>query len=711
MILATLLSFMQCAFGQDDIIMTNGVMVGNIGDEVRYFYDPGGPATDQESGFFGQNLRDTMTLRTSVAHTVMYILFDSFGMGPGDTLFIFDGPDCNSPLIGVYNLVRSPGEIQGTDKSMTFVFHSDDQDIAGLQDGWVARVSAFDTIPTIIRFGKDNLDYSSLTCYAEFYDSGGENGNILQNNENPYEARYVEFTSPVGTHVKCEFTQFSVNGILKIYDGQFYDPNKRLIGQFCTSTLDATTNNMPPTFFSTGGTLSFVYKGAAGDQNKAGWRAVITCVPELFENEDNNPFVHIQTIPLGYYSDVEDPSVILLDSVHPTVVLQARVSAPGHYTNDYKVEQIPYDESAMLFSYNVGAPIPWPASVTNPDDKWAAPVELPFIFSFFGKPYTTICPSANAIISFDYHEPWSNCAWSTEIPPISPPYNSTNPPYNYVNSAYLVYEDIDPEPTHCSLNDAIRYGVYEAPGCGDCRAFVFNNKDMGLFSCCSSGSQYYNTYQMVLYEGTNIIDVYIRHRACCTNWNSGHGVIGLQNKTSSQILTVPGRDFNSNWTTQNEAWRFTPITPLDEQGEFSWYINDTNSVPFSHDKVILVSNPNTDVTQYISVYRYTDASDSRHILMDTTIVLCPHTDDPTDVAAREADFIVYPNPTRNVVYVEMRNTLEKPSSIEVMDFNGKLLFTVPAYEITKVDLSRLPAGIYFLNVHDRQNKMVKVVKQ
>ncbi len=267
----------------------------------------------------------------------------------------------------------------------------------------------------------------------------------------------------------------------------------------------------------------------------------------------------------------------------------------------------------------------------------------------------------------------------------------------------------------------VRRGVL---GYGEsCRAFVFNFLNVALYGNYTNPSDY-NSYQIVLYEGTNIIDVYVKHRNCCATTNDHtnenppkyykEGIIGLQNRTSSQILFAPGREMVTDgpgWCANEEAWRFTPITPLDEQGELTWYINDTNSMPYSHDKVILVNNPTETVTKYISVYKFTNASGSTYLLMDTTTVLCPHCGDPTEVAVHEDDFIVYPNPTRNVVYVKMRNPMDKPSSIKVMDFNGKLLFAVPAYEITKVDLSGLPAGIYFLDIYDRQKKMVKVVKQ
>lgn len=596
-----------------DIIMGTAALVNDIEDLPRNFYDPGGrpgnmgPNQDPD-GYFPQNCRDTMTLRVTISTAVMYALFEEFSMSVGDTLWIFDGPNCSSPLIGVYNLVNSPGEVFATGKNMTFVFHSDNQDVVGLQDGWVAKVYAYDTTQVTYIMG---TDYFNATCNAKFYDSGGPNGNIASNNENAF----AEFSSPVGTHIKCEFTQFSVNGILKIYDGQNADPNKRLIGQFCTATLDQSTGNKPPVLFSSGTALTFVYVGAAGDVGKAGWAAEISCVTDLFESPDGSACPSITNIPLGAYSNVNNPHVIDFDCSKPIVLLDAEVVATGPYSNDYTVRQIPYDENNMLFGYDEGTEIP-----ANTDDNWIAHQQLDFAFSFFGKTYQSVYPGANGLISFNQQNLSSSsaCSWATTVPPTQPPYGTT--PYNFTNCIYGVYEDINPSNSACPSNGKIRYGVL---GTQPCRAFVFNYRNIGLYSCCG-GANTYNTYQMVMYEGTNIIDIYIKHRANCSSWNGGRGVIGLQNNTSSQILVAPNRDFSSLWTTDNEAWRFTPITPLDENATMTWYegsVSPSNIIvtgSYASARKVTVSPQVT--TKYISEYTFTNAAGDQYTLRDTTLI-------------------------------------------------------------------------------------------
>lgn len=603
--------FCQTVVSQN-IIMGSQPLVGDIDDFVREFYDPGGTpenmgANADSNGYFATNLRDTMTLRVNMSNCVLYALFEEFAMTEGDTLWIFDGPDCQSPLIGAYNLVNSPGELLASGKNMTFVFHSDAEDIPGLTIGWIAKVYAYDTLPNNVSFG-DGYMYNT-TCLAEFYDSGGPTGNIVSNNENSSGTEFAQFTSPVGTHIKCVFSQFSVNGILKIYDGQYMDPNKRLIGQFCTSTLNTTTNNMPPVLFSSGNTLSFVYVGGSGDVSKAGWHATITCVSELFEAPNGSACPSITISPAGAYQNSPNSEIIEFDCENPIVMLEASVTATGRYTNDYTVKQLPYNENNMLFGYNEGTLIP-----AQVDDDWIANQQLPFTFIFFGQAYTHVYPGANGLISFNPQTVGSSCAWSTSVPQASPPYSSM--PYNYANCIYGVYEDI--YPGHYLNPGGIRYGVLgEYP----CRTFVFNYQGVGLYSCYTQGNNMYNTYQMIMYEGTNIIDIYIKHRANCSSWNGGRGVIGLQNKTSSQILTAPGRDFNTSWSADNEAWRFTPITPYDENAQITWYINavaDTNIISHDpHAKNTKIAVSPSETTNYICEYKYHNAINELFTIRDT----------------------------------------------------------------------------------------------
>jgi hypothetical protein len=70
-----------------------------------------------------------------------------------------------------------------------------------------------------------------------------------------------------------------------------------------------------------------------------------------------------------------------------------------------------------------------------------------------------------------------------------------------------------------------------------------------------------NTYQMVLYEGLGVIDVFVYSKENCPSWNQGRGIVGIQNFGGTSGLMAPGRAASSGmWgaMNMNESWRFIP---------------------------------------------------------------------------------------------------------------------------------------------------------
>lgn len=49
-----------------------------------------------------------------------------------------------------------------------------------------------------------------------------------------------------------------------------------------------------------------------------------------------------------------------------------------------------------------------------------------------------------------------------------------------------------------------------------------------------------STFQMVLFESTNIIEIYIEKISACPNCNNGNSVIGIQNATRTEGVTPVG---------------------------------------------------------------------------------------------------------------------------------------------------------------------------
>ena len=133
------------------------------------------------------------------------------------------------------------------------------------------------------------------------------------------------------------------------------------------------------------------------------------------------------------------------------------------------------------------------------------------------------------------------CAWAFADP--IPTNNVGGVPYpNSINGAY---HDLDP-----SVFGDINYAVL---GTYPCRTFVVSFDNVAHFDCNTLST----TQQIVLYETTNVIEVYIDDKPTCTTWNSGNAVIGIQDPTSTIGFTPPNRN-TGPWSTAQEAWRFTP---------------------------------------------------------------------------------------------------------------------------------------------------------
>lgn len=198
-------------------------------------------------------------------------------------------------------------------------------------------------------------------------------------------------------------------------------------------------------------------------------------------------------------------------------------------TTTYNVTSIPY---APPYPFNAGTAI-----FVGQDDIWSNIIWLPFSFCFFGNEYTQIVVGANGLISFNTAYAGAFCPWSytAAVPNASLP----------LNSIFGAYHDIDP-----SVCGNIRYAIL---GAAPCRTFVVNYDAVCHYNCNALKT----TQQIVLYETTNVIEVYIQNKPTCGSWNSGNAVVGIQNATGTVGFTPPG--YNTGpWTVSNMGFRFTP---------------------------------------------------------------------------------------------------------------------------------------------------------
>src|ERR1051326_1128608 len=200
-------------------------------------------------------------------------------------------------------------------------------------------------------------------------------------------------------------------------------------------------------------------------------------------------------------------------------------------STSYTVASIPY----VPFNYTTGTPV-----LVGVDDQWSDTINLPFCFQFYGNTFTTVILGSNGEISFDLANANGYNTWpiSASVP--------TNTVPDQDNVIMGPWHDIDPSVAGNMF--------WELGGTAPCRYLKVSWDQIPMFSC----NNLIDRQEIVLYETTNIIDVYIENKPICSSWNGGAAIEGLQDGTMAQAIVVPGRNYPTQWSASNDAWRFTP---------------------------------------------------------------------------------------------------------------------------------------------------------
>lgn len=279
--------------------------------------------------------------------------------------------------------------------------------------------------------------------------------------------------------------------------------------------------------------------------------------------------------PINFYISAPLPACADIDIDVVTTSPGQIDFCPGDYCIDLSAT---FTDSKDTTDYTVlGIPFapPFPFTGGNQlniaiDDIWGPSFTLPFDFCFYGVNYPSVQVGSNGVLTFTPQTAPGNCPWAytAQVP-------ATNFPIR--NAIYGVYQDLNPSVSTAPIVHSINYQVL---GTAPCRSFVVNFDNVAQFSCgVNVGLQ---TSQIVLYETSNIIEVYVQDRTSCTTWNSGSGLIGLQNDLGTIAHVPPGRNTGA-WEAHNEAWRFTPDG--NSTVEFSWL----------RDGVVVSNNPTVNV--------------------------------------------------------------------------------------------------------------------
>ena len=179
------------------------------------------------------------------------------------------------------------------------------------------------------------------------------------------------------------------------------------------------------------------------------------------------------------------------------------------------------------------------------DDLHDIVVPVGFNFDFYGGTYDKCVVSGNGYITFDTTVANTGSPWAINIAIPNPgqmPENAIMAPWQDINTGVV---------------GSIYYGT---TGVAPNRMFTVTWCDIAMFSC----TQMLHTSQVVLYEGSNKIEMFIKNKPLCATWNGGAAVQGLVDATSTNFDIVDDptllqpRNFPLNWTANNEGWEFIP---------------------------------------------------------------------------------------------------------------------------------------------------------
>lgn len=262
-------------------------------------------------------------------------------------------------------------------------------------------------------------------------------------------------------------------------------------------------------------------------------------------------------------------------------------------TTSYTVEAIDF---CPPYPFTVGTPI-----FVGTDDVFSDVIPLPFDFCFYGNVFNQAVIGANGLISFNTALANNYCEWSFDQAIPSPEATLGGIYNNSINGAYF---DIDP-----GEGGTISYAVL---GASPCRTLVVNFNEVPLFSCTNLRC----TQQIVLYETTNAIEVYIKEKPVCPGWNAGNSVIGLQNATGTMGVVPPGRQTGA-WSASNEAWRFNPTGASIVSIE--WFQQGLGVVGAG---ATLQVCPTTDVQTFVAEASYLRCDGVEVVVSDIVSVQC-----------------------------------------------------------------------------------------
>ncbi|WP_310556140.1 T9SS type B sorting domain-containing protein [Flavobacterium sp.] len=216
---------------------------------------------------------------------------------------------------------------------------------------------------------------------------------------------------------------------------------------------------------------------------------------------------------------------------------------------DYTATQVAFNQ---VGNFSDGTVIPYTS-----DDQWSSNIAIGFPFCFYGNTYTSLNVADNGIVRFNYNPLNPETSFSS----IS---NQVPSPSLVRNAIFGGFQDLINAPGVFGCNTGQNCGTISTilTGTAPFRKFVINYNQVNHFGCSGSNTKQ-STFQIVLFESTNVVEINVKDKplTCLGNSSGNNGItnslIGLNNADGTQGIAAPNRN-TSVWSATDESYRFVP---------------------------------------------------------------------------------------------------------------------------------------------------------
>ena len=330
------------------------------------------------------------------------------------------------------------------------------------------------------------------------------------------------------------------------------------------------------------------------------------------------------------------------------------------------------------------------------DDEHDVLVDIGFSFNFYGIAYTKLVVSGNGYITFDSTQAGQYSPYSINAAIPNPggggifgdnmPENAIMAPWQDLNSG---------------TGGSIYYGV---TGVAPNRQFIVTWCAVPMYSLACSNLLH--TSQVVLFEGSHKIEMFIQDKPICITWNSGHAVQGLvdANSLNADIVIDPMTGLARNWSdppnpwdATNEGWEFIPNSPATSYtinpityvpiiaGENTWTDALGNILGIGPTLPVNTSSTTTYFASITGNCSFGTNSDSVKVTVPTCFGVNLN---PSEASCLGNDAFLECSPDTNLLVWDT----------ELLDINGNSLFLVSNITDSSYTFSNLLPGTYIVNI-------------